>query len=141
MREIRDLMNGPNPVKPGASGQRLQRAAGKILLGAAVGIIFCGLLGSGAPAAGSSSDRAQGAELFKQNGCEHCHGPDGVGTVRAPSLSTVGKRLKKDQIEHQIRDGGKQMPPFEDVLNDEEIHKLVEYLSHKKKASKDIPGS
>jgi len=141
MREIWDLMKGPNPVKPGASGQRLRRAAGKILMGAAVVLIFCGFFGSGARAAGSSGDRAEGAELFKQKGCEHCHGPDGVGTVRGPSLSTVGKRLKKDQIEHQIRDGGKQMPPFDDVLNDDEVHKLVEYLAHKKKAPKDVPGS
>jgi mono/diheme cytochrome c family protein len=84
----------------------------------------------------SSADRAAEAEIFKQNGCEHCHGSDGVGTDRGPSLSTVGKRLKKDQIEQQIRDGGKQMPPFKDVLNEDETHKLVDYLAHKKKAPK-----
>ena len=90
--------------------------------------------------AASSANRAAGAELFKQHGCEHCHGVDGIGTDRGPSLMTVGKRLHKDQIEHQILDGGKQMPPFKDVLNDDEVRKLVDYLAHKKKAPKPVPG-
>jgi mono/diheme cytochrome c family protein len=60
---------------------------------------------------------------------------------RGPSLTTVGKRLKKDEIEHQIRQGGKQMPPFGDVLNDDETRKLVDYLAHKKKAPRALPGS
>jgi mono/diheme cytochrome c family protein len=66
---------------------------------------------------------------------------NGLGTARAPSLSTVGKRLHRDEIEHQIRDGGKQMPPFQDVLDDDQIRKLVDYLAHKKKAPKTLPGS
>jgi mono/diheme cytochrome c family protein len=49
--------------------------------------------------------------------------------------------MKKEQIEHQIREGGKEMPPFGDVLNDDETHKLVEYLAHKKKAPKSVPKS
>lgn len=110
------------------------------LLATSVFLIAAGLPGSHARAA-SNADRAAGAELFKQNGCEHCHGVDGIGTDRGPSLSTVGKRLKKDQIERQIRDGGKQMPPFQDVLNDDQIRNLVDYLAHKKKVSKRVPGS
>jgi mono/diheme cytochrome c family protein len=102
-------------------------------------VIFAGLPGSHAHAA-SNADRAAGAQLFKQNGCAHCHGEDGIGTNRAPSLATVGKRLHKDQIEHQIREGGKQMPPFQDVLNDDEVRKLVDYLAHKKKLPKPQSG-
>jgi mono/diheme cytochrome c family protein len=113
---------------------------GKVLLAMAVLLIIVGFSGSHASAA-SSGDRRAGAEIFKQNGCEHCHGPDGIGTDRGPSLATVGKRLKKDQIEQQIRDGGKQMPPFKDVLNDDETRKLVDYLAHKKKAPKPQAGS
>lgn len=114
--------------------------AGRVLMIASILLIVAGLSGSHANAA-SSGDRPAGAEIFKQNGCEHCHGPDGIGTDRAPSLTTVGKRLKKDQIKEQIRDGGKQMPPFKDVLNDDETRKLVDYLAHKKKAPKPQPGS
>jgi mono/diheme cytochrome c family protein len=32
------------------------------------------------------------------------------------------------------------MPPFKDVLNDDETRKLVDYLAHKKKAPKAVPG-
>jgi mono/diheme cytochrome c family protein len=117
----------------------VRRIAGRVLLAVSVLLAVAGVPGPHARAA-SSPDRAAGAELFKQDGCEHCHGVDGIGTDRAPSLTTVGKRLKKDQIEHQLRDGGKQMPPFQDVLNDDEIRKLVDYLAHKKKAPKLQPG-
>jgi mono/diheme cytochrome c family protein len=117
-----------------------RRIAGSVLLAMSVLLIVAALPGHNAQAA-SSADRAAGAQLFKQNGCEHCHGADGIGTDRGPSLTTVGKRLHKDQIEHQIRDGGKQMPPFQDVFNDDEVRKLVDYLAHMKKAPKPQPGN
>ena len=116
-----------------------RRVAGRILLATSLLLIVAGLPGPHASAA-SSADRAAGAELFKQNGCEHCHGPDGIGTDRGPSLTTVGKRLKKDQIEHQIQDGGKQMPSFKDVFSSDQTRKLVDYLAHKKKAPRPLPG-
>jgi mono/diheme cytochrome c family protein len=118
----------------------VRRIVGRALLATSVLLIVAGLPGPHAIAA-SSADQAAGAEVFKQSGCEHCHGPDGIGTNRAPSLTTVGKRLKKDQIERQILAGGKQMPPFADVLTFDETHKLVDYLSHKKKATKLVPGA
>ncbi len=117
-----------------------RRIAGRALLAISVLLVIAGLPGGSARAA-SDTERAAGAELFRQNGCEHCHGADGAGADRGPSLTTVGKRLHKDQIEHQIRDGGKQMPPFQDVFNDEQIRKLVDYLAHKKKAPKSQSGS
>lgn len=121
-------------------GERWRRIVGSVLLAASVLLVAAGFPGSHARAA-SNAERAGGAEIFKQHGCEHCHGVDGVGTAKAPSLATIGKRLKKDEIEHQILDGGKQMPPFKDVLTDDETRKLVDYLAHKKKAPKPLPGS
>lgn len=118
---------------------RSRQLLGKVLLCAAVICCVAALPTSGARA--SSGDRAEGARIFTAKGCEHCHGVDGVGTDRGPALTTVGKHLKKDQIATQIRDGGKQMPPFGDVLNEDETRKLVDYLAHKKKAPKPLPGS
>jgi mono/diheme cytochrome c family protein len=86
--------------------------------------------------ASKRADRAAGAKLFEEKGCAHCHGADGVGTDDGPSLATVGKRMHRDQIAHQIRFGGKQMPAFGDSVNDDELRNLVEYLAHKKKAPK-----
>ncbi len=113
---------------------------GRLLLCAAVVCILAGLPGPGVRAS-SRADRAAGAELFKTTGCEHCHGVAGVGTDRGPSLLTVGKRMHKDAIEHQIRDGGKQMPPFGDALSQDDMRKLVDYLAHMKKAPKAVPAS
>lgn len=119
---------------------RRRRIAGKILLVLSAILVVAGIPWPSANAA-SDSDRVAGAEVYKQNGCEHCHGVDGVGTDKGPALTTVGKRLHKDQIEHQIRAGGKQMPPFQDVLNDEQVHQLVDYLAHKKKAPRQPTGN
>jgi mono/diheme cytochrome c family protein len=115
----------------------LRLAAGRVLLGGSAFLTVA--VGTGARA--SRADRAAGQELFQQKGCEHCHGPEGIGTDRGPSLVTVGKRLNKDEIKQQIQDGGKQMPPFKDVLTDDETRKLVDYLAHKKKVPKPRPGS
>jgi mono/diheme cytochrome c family protein len=84
----------------------------------------------------SSNKTKAGAALFHEKGCEHCHGADGQGGQLGPSLSTVGKRLSKAQIEHQIHDGGKAMPSFGEVLQADEINDLVEFLHAKRKAPK-----
>lgn len=89
---------------------------------------------------GSAADHPSGAALFHEKGCEHCHGVNGVGIPgKAPSLLTVGKRLKKDAIEKQIHDGGQNMPPFGDALQPDEITALVDMLAKQKKAPKHLP--
>lgn len=82
----------------------------------------------------SSESKRSGATLFHERGCEHCHGVDGRGGELGPDLSTVGKRLKKQRIEQQIRDGGAAMPAFGDVLQPDEIKDLVDFLGAKRKA-------
>ena len=84
---------------------------------------------------------SSGPELFHEKGCEHCHGANGVGIAgKGPSLLTVGKRLKKDAIEKQIHDGGKNMPAFGDALQPDEITVLVNMLAKQKKAPKHLPA-
>lgn len=116
-----------------------QRFAGHCLLGAAVTLAVFASAGSGSFAAASSADRAAGAALFKDKGCDHCHGANLIGSDNGPALTGVGKRLSKHDIERQIRDGGKEMPPFADVLSDKEIHDLVDYLAHQKKPPNPAP--
>jgi mono/diheme cytochrome c family protein len=89
------------------------------------------------PAHGYLSDsKKSGAVLFHEKGCEHCHGVDGRGGDLGPDLSTVGKRLSKQQIEHQIYDGGAAMPAFRDALQPDEIKELVDFLHAKRRAPK-----
>jgi mono/diheme cytochrome c family protein len=115
-----------------------RQVLGRLTLCAATICFVAASTGASAP---SSADRAAGAQIFKDKGCEHCHGVDGIGSDKGPALTTIGRHMHKKQIASQIRDGGKQMPPFGDVLSDDEMHKLVEYLAHKKKAPKAAPAS
>jgi mono/diheme cytochrome c family protein len=88
----------------------------------------------------TNESKASGAALFHERGCEHCHGVDGRGGELGPALSTVGKRLKKEQIEQQILKGGASMPAFGDVLQPDEIKDLVDFLRAKRKAPKLTPS-
>jgi mono/diheme cytochrome c family protein len=84
----------------------------------------------------SHKSKQAGSVLFHEKGCEHCHGVDGQGGDLGPDLTTIGKRWKKQQIEHQIHDGGAGMPAFGTTLQPDEIKDLVDYLHAKRKAPK-----
>lgn len=126
-------------VDSAGHGGKIRIFSGRILL-----LVAALLLGAGGflpttqVCASSKKDRAEGAVLFKEKGCAHCHSVDGGRAGEGPDLSTVGKRLHKRQIERQIRDGGKEMPPFGDALTDDEVKKLVDYLAHMKKVPKNV---
>ena len=85
-----------------------------------------------------------GQTLFHEKGCEHCHGVNGLGTEKGPDLRGVGRRLKREQIEHQIHDGGDSMPAFADVLDDGEMKALTDSLVARrekvKRAAKTSPS-
>ncbi|HEX4156566.1 MAG TPA: cytochrome c [Acidobacteriaceae bacterium] len=108
-------------------------AARVLLMVAALLLVVGGFVPQPAVHASRKKDRAEGAVLFKDKGCAHCHSVDGHRVGDGPDLGTVGKQLHKAQIEHQIRDGGKEMPAFGDMLTNDEVKKLVDYLAHRKK--------
>ncbi len=91
------------------------------------------------PVGANADQKRLGATLFHERGCEHCHGVNGIGGEEGPDLSTVGKQMKKPDLEHRILKGGGGMPPFADALQPDEVAALVEYLSIKKKAPKHKP--
>jgi mono/diheme cytochrome c family protein len=72
--------------------------------------------------------KSSGPELFQSKGCVQCHSMKNVGGNKGPHLDAVGKRLKKEQIEHQIEQGSLAMPSFAEALSPDELHTLVEYL-------------
>jgi mono/diheme cytochrome c family protein len=127
--------------KISCSRGRWFRASARVLIivGCALFVtaVFCSLPRRTTAVVHASSKKSKsGAALFHEKGCEHCHGVDGRGGELGPSLSLVGKRLNKAQIERQIHDGGKAMPAFGDVLQADEISDLVEFLHAKRKAPK-----
>jgi mono/diheme cytochrome c family protein len=112
--------------------RRLQAAKLVLTLGTLCGFA-CALVPAEPPTENSRALRTEGAALFQQKGCAHCHGSDAHGTDRAPTLAGSGKRLHAAGIEKQICEGGKQMPAFGDSLSDHEVQALVEFVKHQKK--------
>jgi mono/diheme cytochrome c family protein len=72
--------------------------------------------------------QAHGAAVFEETGCKQCHTVGNTGGKKGPNLSGVGRRLNPDQIRKQVMTGGKQMPPFGDVLQPPELDDLIVYL-------------
>ena len=81
-------------------------------------------------AASTEADEKAGAVLFRDKGCAHCHGADGAGTKKGPSLTTIrtDKAWPPEKITKQILNGGAKMPPFADSLSDPEVAQIVAYL-------------
>ena len=79
------------------------------------------------PTQTSDGQAADGARLFADN-CQSCHGPEGTGGHVGPDLqkSPVAENLAR--VEQQVRNGGGVMPPFADVLSDEEIGTVAHYV-------------
>jgi mono/diheme cytochrome c family protein len=123
-------------------GTKSLRGCGSLFAGVGVALVFAACtmgwthLAMTEVHASSKGDKKAGAALFHESGCEHCHGVDARGTPNAPDLSTVGKRLSPEQIEHQVREGGLSMPAFGDALQPDQIADLVAFLREKKKAPK-----
>jgi mono/diheme cytochrome c family protein len=85
----------------------------------------------------------RGAELFAGNGCAHCHGDNGIGGGKGPDLKNVAHHMNAKQLAMQIHDGGKNMPPYGDALDEKQIADLVDYLRSKRKAAATLkaPGN
>ncbi len=99
-------------------------------------LLILGMLAAAAAAhAGGPSSKQQaaaGAALFQSSGCTHCHGDHAQGGEIGPTLADVGKRLKPEELQKQLRNGGAAMPAFGDVLTNDEIEQLVQFLRTKR---------
>ncbi|WP_127533771.1 c-type cytochrome [Paenibacillus kobensis] len=89
--------------------------------------------GSSSGNAGQASKAIDGpadtVALYKAK-CISCHAADLSGKVGPESdLRTVGARMTKEEIIHQITEGGDIMPPFKDRLSTAEIEALGNWLA------------
>ncbi|MBS1820472.1 MAG: c-type cytochrome [Acidobacteria bacterium] len=84
----------------------------------------------GVPLAAQQGDTASGQALFATN-CAACHGSDGRGGERAPSIATVRNVIARSDAElaATVKNGlsGVGMPSFS-FLGDQKIADLVAYL-------------
>lgn len=100
------------------TGNRLLTVAAAVLFGLFLIVMF--------------SDRPDGAEIFKREGCINCHSFRGTGGSAGPELTAVTKRRTDAWIRRQIRDPkshnlGTMMPSFTH-LSRKEISVLIKYL-------------
>lgn len=80
----------------------------------------------------------QGAFLFKNKGCAHCHATDSTQNGIGPNLKGLFKKkgnlvsghpVTEKNVRAQIKTPYKNMPPFADHLNKNELDQLLVYLT------------
>ena len=117
---------------PGAAEQlRAQREATKEFMNAKFEPELSGSSLSAQNVALANPEAAKGKEIFETQGCNACHGDNGVGTAAAPKLVGVGTKYDAAKIEAMLHTptpkmtaGG--MPPVQ--LKDDEMKPLIAYL-------------
>ena len=107
-------------------------------------LISLALLVSAAPLSAAPDKKdaeLAGANIFRAQGCEHCHGTGGVGAKKGPPL--LGKDFQKqwtdEKIKNQLIMGGKKMPSFGDALSDDDIATIIVYLRAKHRPQPTVP--
>lgn len=92
------------------------------------------IAGLAAATAAKTPDPAKGKEVFGQ--CVVCHNATSEEKKMGPSLKGLykrgklasGKKLTDSNVISRINEGGGGMPPYKDMLSDEEKTNLLAYL-------------
>ncbi len=97
---------------------------------------ICGTLlaGSTAVLAADKGDPAKGKDIFEQ--CGVCHNADSTEKKMGPGLKGLFKKDKMSNdkkpteanVRAKIDEGGNGMPPYKDMLSDQEKDDLIAYL-------------
>jgi mono/diheme cytochrome c family protein len=79
---------------------------------------------------------AAGRKLFEQH-CSECHGREGVGTDRAPSIVSFVKNAERSSLRSFVKNGNlrRGMPSWS-RLPDQRLDQIVEYLKSTHSAEK-----
>jgi mono/diheme cytochrome c family protein len=111
----------------------------RMVIALSAGLMVFTLWAAQAPVDGANNDAVQhGAVVFQTKGCIRCHSITGVGGDNAPDLGAVGKHMSGSRIQKQILKGGHGMPPFANVLSEDEVKDVVSFLRTCK--TKQAPG-
>lgn len=93
------------------------------------------VLAAGAAMAYAAADAAKGKTVFDTN-CATCHNADSTDAKMGPGLKGLfkkdkmasGKKPTEANVKAQVENGGNGMPPYKDVLSDQEKTDLLAYL-------------
>lgn len=85
-------------------------------------------------ASAKKPDAAKGKEVFEQ--CAVCHNADSTEKKMGPGLKglfsrdklTNGKKPTEANVLAKINEGGNGMPPYKEILSDDEKADLIAYL-------------
>src|ERR1051326_899174 len=107
----------------------VQRALSALLIVTTVGIFLSLVRGQGKDGQSApDSNIAAGQKLFRRH-CSECHGSDGLGTERAPSVAVFVRLTEADTLRTFIKNGdlGRGMPSWS-RLPDHRLNQLVVFL-------------
>jgi ubiquinol-cytochrome c reductase cytochrome b subunit len=70
----------------------------------------------------------RGAERFATLGCQSCHVVRDRGGGYGPELTKVAARLSPEDISHRILIGLRDMPPYRDIIEHDELRDIIAFL-------------
>ncbi|MEH7883390.1 PQQ-dependent dehydrogenase, methanol/ethanol family [Bacillus sp. JJ1609] len=77
---------------------------------------------------GTEGTAVQGKEVYKGN-CLACHGEGGTGGHNGPDLQISKVAHDPDKVMERVKNGGTVMPAFGDILSEEEIKAVTNYIT------------
>lgn len=115
------------------AARRHGRTPGRALFGWAVVLAAAGALLVFQPARGQEDGAERGPALYQRN-CASCHGNEGEGTWRGPTLIGVGAAsadywLRSGRMPLPIREPGQEAKRGEPAFSDLQIRELVDYVA------------
>lgn len=114
---------------------RRRRAAGAAIVAICLGLltlVYAAIAPRGSAAGTPNADVATGAALYKNYSCASCHGLNGEGGARAPSLIGVGAAAVDFQMSTgrmPLQHHGAQAPRKAPVASEQEIQEIAAYVA------------
>src|SRR5438477_11758054 len=95
---------------------------------------ICAALAASSPAVYAAGNAEKGKEVFEQ--CGVCHNADSEEKKMGPGLKGLfshdkmlnGKKPTEANVRAKVDEGGNGMPPYKEILSDEDKDNLIAYL-------------
>ena len=99
-------------------------------------MVLGALLAAGATLAFAQKGTADKGKMVFEGNCSVCHNADSTETKVGPGLKGLfkhdklanGKPVNEANVRAKIEEGGNGMPPYKDVLSDQERADVIAYL-------------
>jgi quinohemoprotein ethanol dehydrogenase len=74
----------------------------------------------------TTASAEEGQKVFEGN-CLACHGREGTGGHNGPDLQLSQVTKDPNQVLERVKNGGKTMPAFGEILNEQQIKDVTAY--------------